>query len=455
MESRRSAILAAGAILLGAMAFFSGRAVEERAIASQQSARAQKMSSPVATKPSDPSTYRELAAIEILALPFSEFYEALRSAPSEARKKWADELQAMPAGPRRTAALAAFYKLLVQFDPLSAAESACEVKDKDARELALESVAGAAPGFALKDIATLFLKLPADASDYRKYLEEVISEWISIDPPAVAQFYDEHPEITEHGLNRELIRSWAAIDPGSAKAWLDANGRAGGEITEFIMGWYLNDSRAATDYAIQHAEELAPTAGLGELLSALYLDSKEEAKKFIEQLPNDELRNNAFRAFEFAVKGTADETGEPDRTPRAVADWMTQFPSAYWRGHLSHVLSYWNAGPPQEVLSWIEQQPAEIQEAVAAEYEISAKDVVKSVTAVFQVARPDLRDRLLAAMFQHSLGSTWKMKDEIKESSLPAEQKQHVLAIAAKVEKDEEAAREERARAENDKGREK
>lgn len=456
MDSKRSAILAAGAILLGAIAFFSGRTVEERAIAAQHSALVRKMSLPVAMKPPEPPTHRQLAVIEILALPFSEFYEALRSAPSEARQKWADELQAMPAGPRRTAALAAFYKLLVQFDPLSAAESACEIKDKDAQQLALESVAGAAPGFALKDIATLFLKLPADASDYRKYLEEVISEWISIDPPAVAQFYDEHPEITEHGLNRELIRSWAAIDPGSAKAWLDANGRAGGEITEFILGWYLNDSRAATDYAIQHAEELVPTAGLGELLSALYLDSKEEAKKFIEQLPNDELRNNAFRAFEFAVQfGTADETGEPDRTPRAIADWMTQFPSAYWRGHLSHVLSYWNAGPPQEVLSWIEQQPAEIQEAVAAEYKISAEDVVKSATAVFQFARPDLRDRLLAAMFQHSLGSTWKMKDEIKESSLPADQKQHVLAIVAKVEKGEEAAREERDRAENDQGSEK
>jgi hypothetical protein len=47
------------------------------------------------------------------------------------------------------------------------------------------------------------------------------------------------------------------------------------------------------------------------------------------------------------------------------------------------------------------------------------------------------------------------MVEEIKKSSLTVEQKQHVLEIAAQVEKDEAAAREERARAESDQGSEK
>jgi hypothetical protein len=194
---------------------------------------------------------------------------------------------------------------------------------------------------------------------------------------------------------------------------------------------------------------------LENVLAALYVDSKEDAKKFIEQLPNDELRNNAFRGLKVNF-GTAEETGEPDLTPRAVADWMTQFPPAYWHEHLSGVLSYWNAGPPQEVLSWIQQQPAEIQNAVAAEYTLSGtEDTVKTVTALWQLARPDLRDRLLAAMFHNSSSSAWQMVEEIKKSSLPVEQKQHVLEIAAQVENDEAAAREERARAEADQGSEK
>jgi hypothetical protein len=447
--------VASGGLLIVTLAFFSGRVVETRILAAR--ARVREQQAPLPAASTTPPSFHKLQAVDILALPFAEFYEALRSAPTEARTKWAADIEAMPVGPRRTAALAAFYKLVVQFDPLWAANNACEITNKETQDLALESVTGAAPGFALKDIATLFLKLPADPSDYRKYLEEVISDWIPIDPPAVAQFYDEHPEIAERGLNRDLIKSWAAIDPRSAKKWLDAHPYAGDEIVEFVMGWYLNDGRAATDYAVEHAEELAPTAGLGNLLMALYSDSKEEAKNFIEHLPNDQLRNTAFRAFEFAVQyGTADETGEPDRTPRAIADWMTQFPSGYWRGHLSQVLSYWNAGPPEEVLSWIEQQPAEIQDAVAAEYTLnSAADAVKTVTAVSQFGRTDLRDRLLAAMFHNSSPSAGQMIEAITNSSLPAEQKKHVLEIAAKVEKDEAEAREERARAESDQGSEK
>lgn len=455
MISRHAVIVAAGGLLIGTLAFFSGRVVETRILAARDRAREQQAPLPAASATSAPPSFHELQAVEILALPFAEFYEALRSAPTEARTKWAADIQAIPVGPRRTAALAAFYKLMVQFDPVWAANSACEIKDKETQDLALESVTSAAPGFALKDIATLFLKLPADPSDYRKYLEEVISDWVPLDPPAVAQFYDEHPEIAEHGLNRDLITSWAAIDPGTAKEWLDAHRYAGDEIADFIMGWYLNNSRAATDYAVEHAEELAPTAGLGNLLSALYSDSKEEAKKFIEHLPNDELRHKAFRGLKVNF-GTAEETGEPDLTPRAMADWMTQFPPAYWREHLSGVLGYWNDGPPQEVFSWIEQQPAEIRGAVAAEYKKpTGKDTVETVNAVLQFARIDLRDQLLAAMFQNSPGDTSQMMNEITNSSLSAEQKRNVLEIAAKVERDEQAARDERARAESDQGSEK
>jgi hypothetical protein len=457
MNAKLRFLLPIGLLILALTSLFIGRHVEEEALAKKRAIADLQPKFPARTVTPPEPTFRELAVTEILALPFGKFYEALRSAPGEAREKWAAELEKMPAGSRRTAALAAFYKLLVQFDPIAAGRTACAIKDKKVQELALDSVTGAAPGFALRDIAELFLKLPPDPSNYRKCLENVVSEWVVIDPPAVAKFFDEHRDETENVDYRELIKNWAALDPEAAKKWIDARGFGPGIVPDFFDGWYLNDPRAAVAYAIAHAEDLKITTVLENALSALYVDSKEDAKKFIEELPNDELRNKAFRAFEFAVQfGTADETGEPDRTPRAVADWMTQFPPAYWREHLSQVLSYWNASPPQEVLSWIEQQPAEIQDAVADEYQLrSAEDAVKAVTAVSQFIRPDLRDRLLAAMFHNSSSSAWQMVEEIKKSSLPVEQKQHVLEIAAQVEKDEEAAREERARAENDQGSEK
>jgi hypothetical protein len=214
VNAKRRIILPIGLVILAVASLFVGRRVEEDALARKRatSGLQAKLPAPSIT-PFEPA-YRELAVAEILGLPFAEFYEALRSAPGEAREKWAAELEKMPAGPRRTAALAAFYKLLVQFDPIAAAKAACEIKDKNVQELALESVAGAAPGFALRDIAELFLKLPPDPSGYRKYLENVVSEWVVIDPPAVAKFFDEHPETESVGRD-DLIRNWAALDPGA------------------------------------------------------------------------------------------------------------------------------------------------------------------------------------------------------------------------------------------------
>ena len=456
MNTRSRIVLATGLSVLTLSSFFIGRGVEEAALVTKRQAADAKAAVPAATVAPFEPTYRELAVDDILGLPFAEFYEALRSAPGEAREKWAAELEKMPAGPRRTAALTAFYKLLVQFEPVAATKMASEIKDKKVQELALDSIVGAAPGFALRDMAELLLKIPGDASDYRKYLESVISDWVLIDPAAVAKFCDQHPNETDNG-GHELIKNWAAVDPEAAKKWIDSRGFGLGISGDFLAGWYLNDRTEAVAFAVAHADDLVTTDALETILSALYRDSKDDAQKFVEHLPNDETRNRAFRGFESAANfGTAEETGEPDCTPRAVADWMSQFPPTYWHEHLSGVFATWTEDPPQEVFSWIEQQPAEIQDALAAEYKLpTGKPAVETVTAVLQFARTDLRDRLLAAMFQHAGGSAWQVVEEIKKSSLPAEQKRHVLEIAAKVDRDEKAAQDERARAEIDQDSEK
>src|SRR5256885_5046111 len=86
------------------IAFFTGRNVEERAMAAKPRANAGVLTpSPATSRPTPPS-HQQLGVTEIVALPFADFYEALRAAPGEAREEWASELQAMPEGPRRTAA---------------------------------------------------------------------------------------------------------------------------------------------------------------------------------------------------------------------------------------------------------------------------------------------------------------------------------------------------------------
>ncbi len=450
--NNRLRVVLGSVLLLSALSFFLGRVVEQRALAIHSRSLDEQAPAPTPPSTPEPPTYRELTAADIIALPFGEFYEALRSAPDEAREKWRVDLEKMPVGPRRNAAVAGFYKLLVQFEPVIAAKNAAELADKELRSLALDSVLGAAPGFALKDIATIFLKLPADASYYRNYLSEVIGQWMLVDPVAVAQFYDAHPEILEQGgFDHELTTAWAAIDPQATMEWLNAHHYGPGVLGDYLMGLYLNDRRTAIDFAIEHADELTLSAGLGYLISTLYLDSKEETKEFIERLPNDELRHNAFRGFEMAVQfGTAEETGEPERTPRAIADWMVQFPPEYWRGHLAEVLDHWNDNASQELFAWIEQQPAAIRSAVASEYKKPVgKPTLDVVSDLLLYANANLRDQLFIAMFKNSASDMSQMKETITGSSLPAAQKEYVLEIAAKAEVDIEEKRAKERAADN------
>ncbi len=78
----------------------------------------------------------------------------------------------MPEGPRRTAAVSGFYKLLVQFDPAAAVKAIREIEDMRLQSVALGSAVDAAPGFAMQAMAELSLSLEArtSISSKRDYL---------------------------------------------------------------------------------------------------------------------------------------------------------------------------------------------------------------------------------------------------------------------------------------------
>jgi hypothetical protein len=391
--------------------------------------------------------------IEILSLPFAEFYQALRSAPREAREKWATELEGMPDGPRRTSAAMAFYKLLVQFDPKAAAKMVAEMKDKDLQNLAVSCLVDAAPGFAMRDMAELVLNIPLKESGDRDYLWDVIMQWTAIDPAAVARFYDEHenlesdgevvlPDGTSQPANyRDLIEDWAAIDPVAAKEWME--NKQIPQLDVFVSGWYLNDPTAAGSYVLAHATEPGFRPAVSRVLSNLYVDSKEDAKKFIEALPDERTRHDAIHdAFSgMATFGTAEQTGEPERTARAIADWIIQFPPALWKGTLSRTFESWAYSPPEEVFAWIQQQPPEIRDSVAAEYSMPRGDKPKAetISALLQIADTKLRDQLLTAMFRNSDRSVDELKDSLDTALVSPAQKEHVLQIIAAVQKEKES----------------
>lgn len=452
MVARYRLLWVAALLTVALTAFFTGRYIEERALVAKAIGKERAPAMSVAASTPTLPTYRQLAVAEILALPFGEFYEALRSAPGEAREKWASELMAMPKGPRRTAAVSGFYKLLVQFDPVAAARAIGEIEDVEMQKLALGSAVNAASGLALPLMAELSLSLEDRLTGKRDYLSDVVLEWVLIDAPAVAGFIDAHTEAFE-GLARggrylatyQVISAWAAVDPKATREWIDRKGKWDNshEIREaFIEGLYENDRAAAVSYTLAHVEEPAMSAAIGAIVRDLYSDSKEEATKFIQSLPENK-RHDAFKeAFRHLVLRKEEDTGDAAITPRAIASWMTEFPPAYWRGALSGLFTFSGA----DMLSWIEQLPPGVREAAAAEYAApSEKSPSEKVLPVLQAADPILRDQLLRAMVNNfSLGFD-EATIALSTAPISLEQKHHLLQIiaAAKAKKDQDQGSEE------------
>jgi hypothetical protein len=466
VKSRWVAATTLAAVVLAA--FFTGRTVEERALEEKMHSKSRGSGPTVATIALPRLSHQQLAVAEVFALPFADFYEALRAAPGDAREKWASELKAMPEGPQRRAAISGFYKLLVQFDPAATVKAIGAIEDVRLQKLALDAAVNAAPGFALPLMAELCLVLQDRIKVKRDHLSDVVLEWSLIDAPAVMRFIDQHKEAFED-LSRGgrlytadgVLSAWAAVDPAAAKEWIDRNENyedSSEKYEALVEGWYENDHAAAVAFTLAHAEEPRMSAAIGAIVRWLYLDSKDEATKFIGNLPESKRPEAVKEAFRHIILREEEATGEATMTPRAIASWMVDFPPAYWEGALNGLFSR-DETAAADMLAWIQQLPPEVREAAAAEYSGPVKQSPsEKISPILQVADPVLRDQLLRAMIKNQSLEFDDATTAVSTVPLSPEQKQHFLQIIAEVkaEKDQEAAAlEERARAENDHGSEK
>lgn len=447
MDNRSRWLTMAALLTVVVVAFFAGRSVEKMALA----AKSHSGGSATPSRGSEPQIppHRRLAVADILELPFADFYEALCYAPDDARKKWASELLAMPEGPRRTAAVSGFYKLLAQFDPDAAIEAIREIEDVRLQCVALGAAVDAAPGFALPRMAELCLSLEkgTETVSSRDFLLDALVSWMRLDAGAVARFIIQHPE-TEDYSNRLPVRqflipvltqTWAAVDPAEARRWLEERGYEGEDdrlSEEFIDGWYESGRSAAISYVLAHSGKSEMLGGVGAIVRNLYSDSREEAAKFVESLPEDVRADALQEAFRRHPLGS-EESGETVMTSRAFAAWMTTLPPAYWQGALGSAFF-----SSKEMLQWIEQQPVAIRAKAIEEFRSLGAGIVDDAAAVFRYASPDLQDRLLTAMLRNEPypQSVDEFQKSVSASSLSPSQQERLLQIMRRLAAKKKAA---------------
>lgn len=434
------AAFAAGLVTLPVVAFIAGQHVGRSQVGDGISS-AQSLESPPPSISIAPRDYRQLPIEEMLALPFTDFYEAMRAAPAAAREAWAAQVASMPPGPRRTAAFRAFYKLLAQFDPAAAAEQVAAMTDPDLQRFALHILVDAVPQSAVPMIAELVLRLNIRELYPRDSFTEICQKWAVLDPAALARFLDAHPSDKNRHLHDLLVSQWAALDPTAALDWLSRTEirRASEEqespppqnrvASSLICGWFLYDPSAATRYLIEHAREPDFRHALADLAVCFYrANRRAEAKDYLKHLPDDATRRVVFERMSEAWTYEPPERREEGTGPRAVTEWITEFPVQYWEGTLGARLKQWAGEDLDGLLTWMTQQEAAVRDAVAGDFELPHDaSLDESARRVLNLGDPNLRDRLLPALFRNVTEEA--ARETILQSNLSPAQKQHMLTL--------------------------
>jgi hypothetical protein len=369
-------------------------------------------------------------------VPFVELFDLLRSAPPRTREGWIKQLDEMPDGPQRNAALSSFYKTFVQIDPRAAAESAAGVHGTYARCLAVEATVGAAPLSAMGEMASMLIKLSPDTfRDTRRDLwSDVINDWSAVDPVAAARFLEEHPDVSAH-RSQTLLWNWAHVDPNAAKAWMErqpASLQTEDAIVGLVGGWFERDEANALAFAVAHAREENFKRSIGNLADDLFHRSPDEARTFLLRLPN-EARSAAISKIVSMTTGVV--LGLPEgweRPPEDVAKWILTLPKESWSEAIASVLENWDRRDATGLASWINQLPAGTRDQVAADYCSTnyLEHPEQAIAIGLTITDATLRDQSLRKlMTRWSLDSLDEALDVLKKIPLSEAQRKYLTSL--------------------------
>jgi hypothetical protein len=345
---------------------------------------------------------------EIATVPFSELYDVLRSASREQLVEWARDLERMPRGPRQRAAVAAYYKSLVQVDHQAAIDALLQAENLNVRDVAIDALLKATPESIWGDLAEMLESLPYQGRGALR--TDVIWNWSQVDPEAASKFIERHPEDDEDDSRLySLLRNWAQIDPASARHWLEADGlrQTRNAWLAFVTTWAGVDRAAAVNYAVANARRPNFGEAINELAYNFVLTSKEDATKFLLSLPAEQAQ-----AAMKAVAGTTSGVllGAPEdyqRPPDEVARWMVSLPVELWSEGIGQVAQRWLKDDAAAATAWLNQLRPEPRDVAIASFCRAADfdSAAEVMTLGFTLRDPGLRDRALGE-FARRRGST-------------------------------------------------
>ncbi len=369
-------------------------------------------------------------------VPFVEMFDLLRAATPEKRAQWIRQLDEMPNGPQRKAALFSFYKTFVQIDPKAAAASIDSLRDTQTKAYAVESMTAAAPMSAMGEMASLLTRMPEDLfSSVRNVIGSVIYDWSTVNPPEVAKFFDAHPDLSAR-YNFALLTNWAQLDPDAAKAWFDRlpeSAQTARAVSGLMDGWFKSDEGNALAFMVAHGSDERFKEVISYVSAELFLRSPDEARSFLLQLPSGAATGDAMSHI---AKTTSASTGTDSRAvaraPEEVARWMLTLPKETWSGAMVTVLQSWERQDETGLTQWLNQLPPGTHDDVVAGYCLSPEmePSQRALALGLTISDATRRDETLRAVFSRwSSDSPEEAVQQLQAMALSQAQKEYLATL--------------------------
>jgi hypothetical protein len=357
----------------------------------------------------DKITIRNIATV-----PFSELYDVLKAASREQLLALAHDLEQMAEGPRRTAAITAFYKSLVQIDPAIALAAVAQIKDKWIQQQAASALLTTAPESIWGDLAEFFETIPFPRDSW----ENPIRNWSRVDPVAVSHFIENHPkklakDEPEDDRVITLLGEWAEIDPSAAKEWLDADPSRQTEEARstWVMGFAQHDRMAAANFLTAHATEENYAEAIRRFSYSLFLDARDQMMSFVSQLPPEQARIAVGNVAETTAGFYLHASEGFQRRPDEVANWLVTLPTDFWAGAIGKVVGTWLLFDAPPAIRWVQQMAPRERDIALADLCRAPEDhqfggqpekvVAKIVQLGLNISDPKVRDKSLASALRH------------------------------------------------------
>jgi hypothetical protein len=349
-----------------------------------------------------PITVREIATV-----PFSELYDVLKSASHDQLLAWAHDLEQMPRGPRQRAAVAAYYKSLVQVDHHAAIEALIRAENLNMRDVAIAAVMAATPESLWGELNEMLDKLPHPRRGF--FPQDLIWNWSRVDPVAVGKYIDRYPASGEDERLYALLFNWARIEPIAAKEWLegDTSHQKKDAFRAFTVAWAEADRDAAINYAVGNSTNAEFEPAVKELAYYLLRLFPDEAKRFVLLLPPDRAKAAVNQIVHNTTSVILHAPEDYQRPPDVVARWMAALPVDLWQDAIGGVVSEWLSRDADAATIWFNQLPPDARDAAIADLcrQGWTETAEPTISLGFTIRDKGLRDHVLGD-FARSLGET-------------------------------------------------